>query len=244
MQKVRLLLPAYNEELSLPSLLKRVEEVKSLLHVALDVMVVNDGSKDKTLTIVENLSRQNDWIKFLDLQPNRGLAGALRAGFQEATKDLANGDIIVTMDADDSHHPGLIVQMVQQIENGNDIIIASRYRKGSKVVGLSMYRQLLSTIASYLFIVFKPIPGVRDYTCGFRAYKVKLLRQADEHYKDNLIQQRGFGCMAELIIKLKIFSPQICEVPFILHYDQKQGASKMNIPKTVLQTLKLILSSN
>jgi dolichol-phosphate mannosyltransferase len=242
MQKVRLLLPAYNEELSLPSLLNRIAEMMNNLPVPLDVIVVNDGSKDKTLTIVEDLAQRKGWIKVLNLQPNRGLAGALRAGFKEATKDLGDNDIIVTMDADDSHHPALIVYMIQQIEKGRDIIIASRYRKGSKVVGLSMHRKFLSTIASYMFVVFKPIPGVRDYTCGFRAYRVGLLRKADKYYSDNLIQQHGFGCMAELLIKLKIFNPEILEVPFVLHYDLKQGVSKMNITKTVLQTLKLIFA--
>ena len=84
------------------------------------------------------------------------------------------------------------------------------------------------------------VRGVKDYTCGFRGYRVKLLRDALNYWEEELIEQQGFGCMAELLLKLNRFDPIINEVPFILRYDLKQGASKMRVARTVSQTLNML----
>ena len=239
-QRIKIMLPAYNEQESLSSLLQKIIAVKNNFNLPLSVLVVNDGSKDNTLAIAKNFG---DGVEVLDLQPNRGLAGAMREGLKSAITDMSAQDILITMDADDSHNPGLIFRMITQISEGSDLVIASRYRKGSRIVGLSAFREFLSSFARYLFIVFRPMRGVRDYTCGYRAYKVELLQKAQDHYKDRLIEQQGFGCMAEILLKLKMFKPIVHELPFILRYDQKRGASKMNVWKTVKQTLGLIFSA-
>ena len=238
-QKIKVMLPAYNEQESLPSLLKRISDVKEQFGLPLSVLVVNDGSRDNTLMVAKNFG---EGVEALDLQPNRGLAGAMREGIKHALSDMSDRDILITLDADDSHNPGLFFRMITQIREGSDLVIASRYRPGSRIVGLSPFREFLSSFARYLFVVFRPIRGVRDYTCGYRAYKVDLLRKAQEHYGEKLIEQQGFGCMAEILLKLKIFKPIVHELPFILRYDQKRGASKMNVWKTVKQTLGLIFS--
>jgi dolichol-phosphate mannosyltransferase len=238
MQRIKILLPAYNEEQSLPSLLRRIQEVKTDFNLPLEVLVVNDGSTDNTLKVAADYG-----ARVLDLQPNRGLAGAMREGIQEALKNMIDHDILITMDADDSHHPGLIFRMVTQIREGFDLVIASRYRYGSRIVGLAKFREFLSSGARYIFLIFAPIRGVRDYTCGYRAYNVGLLRKLSEHYGDKLIEQKGFACMAEILLKSRRFDPIIMELPFILRYDQKQGASKMRLWRTVKQTFVLAISS-
>lgn len=242
MQKIKLMLPSYNEELSLPSLLFKIENVKIDCNLNLFVLIVNDGSEDSTLHVAERFANERDWVEIHDLQPNRGLAGVMREGLKEAIKDLADDDILITMDADDSHNPALIFRMITQIREGSDVVIASRYRYGSRIIGLSSFRKLLSAGAGSLFKILKPIKGVKDYTCGYRAYRVSLIRKCYEHYKDKFIMQQGFGCMAEILLKLRIFRPIIHEIPFILRYDQKRGESKMRLAKTVRQTLKLIIN--
>ncbi len=237
MEKIKLMLPAYNEAQSLPSLLKRISIVKEQFQLPLDILVVNDGSQDDTAAIA-----RSHGVAVLDLQPNRGLAGAMRAGFQEALKDMTPDDILITMDADDSHHPGLIYRMLIQIREGSDLVIASRYRPGARIVGLSRFRKYLSSGAGILFKIFRPIEGVRDYTCGYRAYRVRLLQQMMQYYGDQFITQEGFGCMAEILLKSRVFQPVVHELPFILRYDQKMGASKMRVLRTVKDTLQLIFS--
>lgn len=235
MQKIKLLLPAYNEENSISSLLNRIKDVES--YFPMNILVVNDGSTDDTLNIVKSHN-----VNVLDFKENKGLAEAIRTGIKVATEDLNETDILVVMDADDSQDPGLIPRMVSQIREGSDIVIASRYRNGSRIIGLTIFRKILSISAGVLFKIRAPIKGVRDYTCGYRAYKVSLLREMMDYYKDNFIEQQGFGCMAEILLKSRRFNPIIHELPFILRYDQKIGESKMNIFKTVSQTLKMIFS--
>ena len=239
-QRIKIMLPAYNEALSLPPLLNRIIDVRNQFKLNITVLVVNDGSKDNTLEVINSYSNQN--IAPLDLQPNRGLAGAMREGFKEAIRDMEDTDILITMDADDSHNPALVYRMITQIREGSDLVIASRYRDGARIVGLSAFREFLSKIAGYLFRIFRPMKGVRDYTCGYRAYRVGLLKKAHAYYGDQFILQQGFGCMAEILLKLKRFQPIIHELPFILRYDQKQGNSKMNVFKTIRDTLSLIFN--
>jgi dolichol-phosphate mannosyltransferase len=241
-QRIKVMLPSYNEEQNLPDLLRRIEQTKLDFNLHIDVLVVNDGSKDGTLQAAQNYSGDLK-VNVLDLQPNRGLAGAMREGFKEALKDLEDSDIVIALDADNSHNPALFYRMIVQIREGSDIVIASRYRQGSRILGLSKFREFLSSMAGYLFRILTPIKGVRDYTCGYRAYRVSILKKAHQHYGDRFIMQQGFGCMAEILLKMRLFDPIIHELPFILRYDMKLGESKMKVLKTVKQTLQLIFSS-
>jgi dolichol-phosphate mannosyltransferase len=235
MQKICLMLPAYNEELSLPPLLDKVRNLTINSGIKIEVLVVNDGSKDRTLEVCKE-----NGVNVLDLQPNGGLANAMRQGFIKVLETYDDNDLLITMDADDSHNPGLIPRMIGQIWEGSDIVIASRYREGSRIYGLDKLRKFLSYGAGLMFRLYFGLEGVRDYTCGFRAYKIGFLRKGSGHYGDKFIEQVGFACMAEILIKLGKIKPIIHEVPFILRYDQKQGESKMNLGKTIKQTLTLL----
>ena len=123
--------------------------------------------------------------------------------------------------------------MVTLIQAGKDVVIASRYADGGKEVGLSHARHIFSGGASFLLRLFFPIPGARDYTCGYRAYRVELLQRAFRVYGPELIEERGFTCMAELLIKLGKLGARLGEVPLILRYDLKSGPSKMKVMATI-----------
>jgi dolichol-phosphate mannosyltransferase len=241
-RKIKVVLPAYNEELALPPLLKRLDSAYEEFGLNMEILVVNDGSTDKTAEVARNF-KGNIKVEVLDLNPNRGLAGAIKAGLFEAVNDCKSGDdIIIVMDADNTHTPGLIMRMVRLITEGCDVVIASRYQPGSRVIGLTPFRRLLSDGASWLFRIVVGIRGVRDYTCGYRAYRVEVLKKAFQHYKENFIRQSGFGCMIEILLRINKFDPIIQEVPLILRYDFKEGQSKMKVWKTIKQTLKLLLN--
>lgn len=239
-RKIKVVLPAYNEEQSLPPLLNRLERAYEESGLNIEILVVNDGSKDRTSEVARNFRGQLK-VEVLDLHPNRGLAGAIKAGLFEAVKQCkSDDDIIIIMDADNTHTPGLILRMVRLITEGCDVVIASRYQPGSRVIGLSRFRRLLSDGASWLFRILVGIRGVRDYTCGYRAYRVEVLRKAFALYQENFIRQSGFGCMIEILLRIQKFDPIIQEVPLILRYDLKEGESKMKIWRTIKQTLKLL----
>jgi dolichol-phosphate mannosyltransferase len=233
-------LPAYNEELSLPPLLERIANAMDGASLSYKVIVVNDGSRDRTAQIVSQYS-QHMPILLENHAVNMGLGATMRDGVLKAMQLADAHDIVVTMDADNSHNPELIDRMGRLIREGNDVVIASRYQPGSRVLGVPGYRRLLSVAARHVFSVAFPIRGVRDYTCGFRAYRAGALQLALAHYGNSFFDQPGFQCIVDLLLKLRRFPFTFTEVPMVLRYDLKEGGSKMNVVRTIRSTLLLLV---
>jgi dolichol-phosphate mannosyltransferase len=236
-------LPAYNEAEALPRLLRRIASI-SRAHFghSLRIIVADDGSADGTPELAHQVAAaENLCLEVVSHAVNQGLGAAIKTGLTTAlARSNDHDDVIVTMDADDTHLPGLIPRMVQMIEEGNDLVIASRFQPGARMLGIPRYRQLLSTGLSWLFRVVYPIPGARDYSCGYRAYRAGLLREAFERFGDTLFAERGFACMVDILIKLHLVGAIVNEVPMILRYDRKPGATKMPVKKTIVQTFRLL----
>jgi dolichol-phosphate mannosyltransferase len=235
---ITVVLPAYNESESIGLLLSRIDDFMRKRHYPIRVIVVDDGSRDKT---AQNARASMPEALIISHEVNKGLGEAIKTGLLAAIDVSSDKDVIVTMDSDDSHAPALIGKMVDKIDEGCDVVIASRYLPESRVVGVSYYRRVLSDGASFLFRVMHPIDGVRDYTCGYRAYRAVVLKQAFEHWGDEFVNQTGFSVMVDILLKLSRLNIVFAEVPVILRYDRKPGASKMNVRKTVVQTLKLLI---
>lgn len=238
--EVIFVLPAYNEEANLAGLLQSIEQAMADGQLPWRVIAVNDGSKDRTGEILAQWQSAIPLTVF-DHQVNQGLGFTVRDGLRIAADSMDDGDIVIVMDSDGTHSPGLVPRMVSLIREGHDIVIASRYRPGARVFGLSGLRLVLSNGASWIFRMALPIPGVRDYTCGFRAYSGASLKKVHRLYGDKLVEMSGFHCMADILIKCGKAGLICGEVPMILRYDLKGGASKMSVWKTVGQTLGLLL---
>lgn len=237
--KVFLALPAYNEEEALPELLERVGEAFADNGLPYEVIIVDDGSQDDTAKIASQLSFQMP-IHLVQHEKNQGLGPTIRDGLREAVDRAGERDIIVTMDADNTHPPGLIDRMVQMIHEGCDVVIASRFERGGCAVGVPIERHFLSLGARVLFTCLFPTRGVRDYTSGFRAYRASAIRQGFADHGDALVGETGFSCMADVLLKLRKQGALFGEAPLRLRYDRKGGASKMQVLKTIWLTLKLL----
>lgn len=229
-------LPAYNEERSLPGLLERFIAVAPELErrgAKLRVLVVDDGSTDGTIATAESFKDRLD-LEVIPHGVNRNLGAGLRTGLTGALKRCSAGDLVATMDADNTHDPDLLPRMWEILEGEKaDLVIASRYCPGGEEIGLTKLRQLLSRGASFLLSVVARVPGARDYTCGYRLYRASLLQRAFAAWGDRLIEEVGFVCMAELLVKLGRGGARVREAPLILRYDRKEGASKMKVMKTI-----------
>ena len=233
------LLPAYNEERDIGALLDRIGAVMANLKLEYHVLVVNDGSQDGTVGEVQKRAGRMP-VELLDHGVNKGLGQAMLTGFSRAVQLMKEKDVLVSMDSDNTHDPALIEVMLARVEQGADLVIASRYERGGEEVGLSRLRSFLSRGASILLGMFFPIPGARDYTCGYRAYRGSVLLKAFQQYGDRLVEERGFTCMAEILIKLSKLPVKVAEVPLVLRYDLKSGPSKMKVLRTILRYAVLI----
>ena len=234
---IAVVLPAFNEGKNLPGLLARIEAAMTRAGLEYGIVLVDDGSTDDTRRVAEEWSARVPIRAYLHAR-NQGLGATLRDGLNAACAGAWS--IVVTMDADETHDPELIAAMARLIEQGKDVVIASRYEPGARVQGLSAFRRLLSSLASLLFRTLFPTAGVRDYTCGFRAYRADALRAAIEACRGNLVTEQGFQCMAGVLLKLRYLGLVFAEVPMVLRYDLKQSTSKIKILKTVGATLGMM----
>ena len=238
--RVRVVLPAYNEEDALEKLIERIVQTLGESAWDFDILVVDDGSSDRTVSVVRELQEFYP-VRLICHKVNKGLGAAITTCLTNGIEGLDSDDIVVAMDADNTHPPQLIAQMVPMIREGYDIVIASRFKPGGRVVGLSKHREWLSVAARLLLQTVFPIRGCRDYTCGYRAYRVGMLREAVARLDGKLTNEEGFACMADLLLTLNGLGAIIGEVPLILRYDFKRGASKMKIFQTIQRTIRMTM---
>ncbi len=236
---IYIILPSFNEEKNLIKIIKKIEFLNKKLKSK--VILVDDGSNDATEKIVKK--KHSVKIIYLKHKVNRGLSLALESGFKKVVKIGNKKDVIITLDSDNTHPINLIPKMMSLINKNYDIVIASRFQKDSKVKGVTDFRKLMSFGAKLIFKFFFPFKNLNDYTCNYRAYKFSLIKKIVN--EKNFFKKEGFNIAAKILIYFISFHKiiNIAEVPLILSYHKKIGASKMKIFLTIYLTIKLILIS-
>lgn len=180
MKKVSILVPCYNEEASLPLLYPELKKLMdSQINYEWEVLFVNDGSRDNTLTIIKELRNQDKRICYVDLSRNFGKENAMLAGF-----DYATGDCMVIMDADLQDPPSLIPEMLRYWEEGYDDVYAKRNNRGKESWLRKQFSLLFYAILqkSTRFEVLKNVGDFRllDRCC---IEALKKLRETERYTK-------------------------------------------------------------
>jgi dolichol-phosphate mannosyltransferase len=235
-------LPAFNEEAALEKLLTQLDVTLRSHGEAYQLVVVDDGSRDRTSDILAKLARTLP-LNVLTHPINRGLGETERDGFEFVAARCRPDDVIVRVEGDDTHDPEYVFSLIARLNAGADVVNTSRFQPGGAQMGVDAYRAFVSRCANLFMQCVFPIRNVRDYSCGFRAYRARVIQDAIRVFGDNFIQLRGLGFTStlEMIVKLNLLGCRFAEVPFVLRYDQKRSPSKMVSSTTTIGYLLMAL---
>lgn len=233
------MLPAYNEEKSVSSQLNSLNDFFASLGVERRFIVVNDASVDATAEeTLKFKGRLN--LELLNHKTNLGPGAAFDSAFKHILPVLRDDDIIITMDCDNTLQLKVLELMIQAVRQGADLVLGSIFVQGGLTVGVPFLRKVMTHGASLLYRIFFPIRGVRDYTAFYRAMRGSALKAGYAAYGGSLIESRGFGCMAEMLIRMSRIPVSIVEVPMTVRYDLKTSKSKLKVTKTIKEHLGII----
>ncbi len=217
MPKNLVIIPTYNEKENIESIVKSVLQ----LQPRFDILVVDDNSPDKTAEIVRSLQEQFPDRLFLEVRKVKdGLGRAYVHGFQWAIKNQY--DYIFEMDADFSHNPKDLPNLLQTLQTQADMVIGSRYLTGVNVVNWPMNRVLLSYFASKYVRLITRLP-IHDSTAGFVGYRAEVLKDLNL----NKIRFKGYGFQIEMKYRTWVKGFRLVEVP-IIFTNRVLGESKIS----------------
>lgn len=237
-------LPAYNEAANIDPLFARIQAVRARLMPSLSVLLYDDGSRDDTAARARAWNSPKLPVRVIGMSENRGLGTALFRLVEDFASPAHGGQpgsaALALMDCDDTMDPLQLPRMWDLLEHEQrDVVIASRYRSGATITGVPAHRLMLSQAAAFLFKALHPLPGVRDYSCGYRLYRRSLLERAVATWGRDLVVQPGFAAMVEILLKLGRLNASCAEIPLRLRYEQKRGASKMAVSDNARRLLRM-----
>ena len=218
---ISVVIPLYNEEESLPELYEWIERVMNNNNFSFEVIFINDGSKDNSWKVIEELAQKSPHVKGITFRLNYGKSPALYCGFKEA-----QGDVVITMDADLQDSPNEIPELYRMItEDGYDLVSGYKEKR---------YDPLSKTIPTKLFnATARKISGIHnlhDFNCGLKAYRLDVVKNIEVYgemhrYIPYLAKNAGFEKIGEKIVQ---------------HQARKYGTSKFGLNRFFNGYLDLI----
>jgi glycosyltransferase involved in cell wall biosynthesis len=215
--KISVIAPMFNEEANLQNTYSKIEiEFLKNNITNYEIIFVNDGSTDQTWEKAKALDNKHESLKVIGYETNQGRGKALRTGFNFAT-----GDIICTIDFDLSYHESHITRMIRELEENpiTDVVLASCYMPGGKVIGVPKFRLFISKTANILYR-FAFSPRIYTSTCVVRAYRKAAIKYLE-------LESNGKEIHLELISKILSNGFKIKEIPGTL----TRRIESSNLPK-------------
>ena len=217
---ISIIIPLFNEEESLPELCSWIEKVMNKNNYSYEVLLIDDGSKDKSWSVIENISSKNSNIKGIKFRRNYGKSAALNIGFQKAI-----GNVVITMDADLQDSPDEIPALYDKImKEGYDLVSGWKQKR---------YDPLSKTIPTKLFNwAARKASGIylHDFNCGLKSYKNNVVKSVEVHgemhrYIPVLAKWAGFEKITEQVVE---------------HQSRKYGETKFGLERFVNGFLDLL----
>ncbi|MHA1845605.1 MAG: glycosyltransferase [Promethearchaeota archaeon] len=218
-------MPTLNEHGNIARLIDKIKRVTKEQELYYEIIIVDDNSTDGTINDIKELQKIYKNIKLIVRKKERGIGSAHIVGYNNA-----QGDIIISMDADLSHPPEKIPEFLQGIQNGYDMIMSSRYIPGGKTEH-TIKHYLISKLGGYYLSIMLRIP-IKDSATGYRALKKELWNKIRfyKYSKRNLF-------LIESVFFAKINGAKMKEIP-IYFKDRKIGRSKTRL---IIEALKALI---
>lgn len=225
------ILPTYNERENLPIITQFLNDTFTAAKLKYEIVVVDDSSPDNTLDVAKSLQKifGKSHIQIVSRPGKLGLGSAYSAGLK-----ASSGQRIILMDADLSHHPKFIPQMISVMDESGakgqkvDIVSGTRYKKGGGVAGWDTYRKLTSCGANFLASFLLATGGASDLTGSFRLYE----RSAIERILPQ-VESKGYAFQMEILVRAHNDGLKIEDVP-ITFVDRIYGESKLGANEIIM----------
>ena len=215
--KKAIAIPTYNETENIPQILDAIHKVVP----DFDILVIDDSSPDGTAQkVTDYIEAGNSWVSLKVRKNKEGLGAAYIDGFSQLIEQ--GYETIVQMDADFSHQPHYLVEMLKQREQGAGVVIGSRYVSGGGTKNWSFMRQLISRGGSFYSGTILGL-SVNDVTAGYKLWNANTLKKVIA--KPMILG--GFGFQIEMAYRTKLTTDKVVEIPIIFP-DREAGESKMS----------------
>lgn len=234
--KLSIVIPTYNEEENIKELLSKTHSVLDTFSVSHELIVVDDGSNDKTREIVKNFKNSIPEIILIERDHERGLASAMVRGY-----NTARGKYLGAMDADLAHNPDYLPSMLAIIELGEaDFVIGSRYVRGAEFKGKPLLNKIASKVGQYVIQIILGLK-IKDTSNNYRIFRRELWENIT-----NSLHPDGNIMLTEIVYLAHKKQFRICEIP-IVYMERRAGKSKLSVfveTKKFFQNIWKIRSGN
>jgi len=197
------------------------------------VIFVDDGSADGTSELIEAHSDGLP-VSIVRHQVNRGLGTAINSGLRAALGESRDDDAIVTLEADNTSDLDDLPRMLELFAQGYDVVLASVYAPGGRIVGVAPWRLSASKAVSNAFRYVGGLREIHTLSSLYRVYRAGTLRRAADTYGYLLVREPGFAANVELLLKLYNAGARVGEVATVNDWSRRLGVSKMSLRPTVL----------
>jgi glycosyltransferase involved in cell wall biosynthesis len=229
MKDLTIVIPAYNEEKRIEKTLTQVGEYFVNKNIDLEVLIVVNNTTDNTVNIIKELQFKYPFIRYANINKAIGKGGALSVGFRKAT-----GKYIAFMDADGASSVAQLNKLYRKISSDSklDVVIASRYAKGSRINGLPMYRRVLSRLFNIVTRFVFQLP-YEDTQCGLKIFKSESAKDLGRR-----IVSKKWTIDLNLLLLAKYLNLNVASVPIIW---SEKGNSTLNVKKAFKDVLKELI---
>jgi dolichol-phosphate mannosyltransferase len=228
---IRFVIPAFNEAENIPNLM--ADLAPRARELGARIIFVDDGSSDGTSEAIE-AHREDLHLAIVRHQVNRGLGCAINSGLRAALGESQDGDAIVTLEADNTSDLDDLPAMLGKFNQGSDVVLASVYAPGGRIVGVAPWRLAASKAVSNSFRYAGGLKEIHTLSSLYRVYRAGTLRRAAETYGWLLVREPGFAANVELLLKLYNAGATVSEVATVNDWSRRLGTSKMNLKPTVM----------